>query len=155
MLFVLFAFLLEIMLISLLGLSSPVFYYVNVLVPVGMIFLRKGNRFFLRLLLLLGVAFFLDILSFSPFGLWLLKISFLLGVAFLWIEIFSRGTVSLVVFCIVYPFLEFLLEHFVILSVSSSGSLIPFWALLGKLVSVFVNFFLLFLWLGLEDYDVE
>lgn len=153
-LLVFFAFLLEVMLISFLSLGSPVFYYVNVLVPVGMAFLCKGDSFFLRLSLLLGVAFLLDIFSFSPFGFWLLRTSFLLGIAFFWVEAFSRGTVSLAIFFIAYPFLEFLLERFVVLPVSSSGNLVLFWALLGKLVNAFVNLFLFFLWLGWRDYDV-
>lgn len=151
-LIVFFAFLLEVILVSFLSLSSPVFYYVNALVPVGVLFLCRGNHFFLRLCLLLVVALFLDIFSFAPFGLWLLRVSFLLGTAFFWIEVFSQGAVSLAVFFIVYPFLEFFLERFVVLSLYS-GSLMLLWAVSGKIVSIFISLFL-FLWLNWGEYGV-
>ncbi len=152
----LLVFLCEIISVSFFGSSFPPFYYVNVLVPLGVLYLYKGGHFFPRFLFLMIVAFFLDIFSFSPFGLWFLKVSFFLGITFFWVEVFSRGLVSLVVFFAVYPFLELLIERFVVLPVTGSGGFVLSWALLGKLVNVFLNLSLFFLLLvDWRDYDVE
>ncbi|MBC7216776.1 MAG: hypothetical protein H5U36_01070 [Candidatus Caldatribacterium sp.] len=154
-LIIIFLFLLEFLCVSFLSLFLPLFHYVNVLLPGGMFFLYTGERFAFRLSLLLGGAFLLEVLSFSPFGLWLFRVSFLLGIALLWIEVFSRGTVSLAVFFALYPFLEFLLERFVVLPVTGSGSFAVPWVLLGKAVSVFLGLFLFFAWLRWGKYHVE
>jgi len=150
-----FVFLLECILVSFFGLISPLFHYVNVLLPAGMFFLYTGERFVFRLFLLFGITFLLEMFSFAPFGLWLCRVSFLFGMAFLWIEVFSRGIVSLAVFFSVYPFLELLLEYLVTSSVGSFGGFPLILALLGKSVSVLLGLLLFFLWLGWGEYHVE
>lgn len=151
----LFTFFLEFSCISFLSMVSPLFHYVNVLLPAGAFFLYTGERFTFRLFLLLGVAFLLEVFSFSPFGLWLFRVSFLLGIAFLWFEVFSRGAMSIVVFLIAYPFLEFLLESFVALPVVGSGDFVTSWVLFGKLVSVLPGLFFFFLWIDWGGRHVE
>lgn len=152
----LLVFLLEAISVSFFGPSFPPFYYVNALVPLGVLYLYKGSYFLPRFLFLIAMAFFLDVFSFSPFGLWLLKVSFFLGITFFWVEVFSRGFVSLVVFFAVYPFLELFIERFVVLPVIGSGGFVLSWALLGKLVNVFLSLSLFFLLLAdWRDYDVE
>lgn len=149
-----FAVLLELLCISFFALGFPPLYYINVLIPVGVLFLLTGERFFFRLALLFGMAFLLEVFSFAPFGLWFFRIAMLLGSAFLWIEIFSRSLVSLTVFVVTYPFLELFLERLVLLVMGFS--VFPLLGmLLGKLMSAVAGVFLLSLWLGWRDHHVE
>ncbi|WP_438315415.1 hypothetical protein ACP6EK_08715 [Candidatus Caldatribacterium sp. SIUC1] len=149
-----FAVLLQLLCISFFALGFPPLYYINVLIPVGVLFLLTGERFFFRLALLFGMAFLLEVFSFAPFGLWFFRIAMLLGSALLWMEIFSRGLVSLTVFIVTYPLLELLLERLV-LPIAGSGTL-PFLGMLfGKLMSAVAGVFLLSLWLGWRDHHVE
>ncbi|WP_017872532.1 hypothetical protein [Candidatus Caldatribacterium saccharofermentans] len=149
-----FAVLLELLCISFFALGFPPLYYINVLIPVGVLFLLTGERFLFRLALLFGMAFLLEVFSFAPFGLWFFRIAMLLGSAFLWMEIFSRGVTSLSVFVVVYPLLELLLERLVLPVVGSD--VLPFLGLfLGKLMSAVAGVFLLSLWMGWGDHHVE
>lgn len=149
-----FAFFLQFTCISFLALYHPLFYYVNGLIPVGVFFLLTKERFSLRMLLLLGIAFCLDILSFAPFGLWLFRVTLLLGSAFLWMGVFSQGSLSLLIFFFVYPFWEFFLER-VALSLVGSGTPLLSSALLGKFLSVVLGLSLSVSWLSWREKDVE
>jgi|YelNatPaOPRAMG01_1025707.scaffolds.fasta_scaffold24224_5 hypothetical protein len=149
-----FAVLLELLCISFFALGFPPLYYINVLIPVGVLFLLTGERFLFRLALLFGMAFLLEVFSFAPFGLWFFRIAMLLGSAFLWVEMFSRGLVSLTVFVVTYPFLELFLER-LILPVMGFSVFPLLGMLLGKLMSAVAGVFLLSLWLGWRDHHVE
>jgi hypothetical protein len=100
------------------------------------------------------MAFLLEVFSFAPFGLWFFRIAMLLGSAFLWVEMFSRGLVSLTVFVVTYPFLELFLER-LILPVMGFSIFPLLGMLLGKLMSAVAGVFLLSLWLGWRDHHVE
>lgn len=150
----LFVFFVGVILTSLFSLGFPALYYVNMLVPAGTLFLYTGDRFLFRLLLLLGIALLFEVFSFVPFGLWFLRVSLLLGVAFFWIEVFSKSTVSMVTFFFAYPFLELLFERFVV-TLAGFGGCHLLWAILGKSLNALLSFALFSLWLRWEENHVE
>jgi hypothetical protein len=141
----LFVFLLQFLSSVFLTLLNPLFAYVNFFLSVGVFFLSGKERFFLRMVVLFGLAGCLDFVSFFPFGFWFLRMALLVGSTFLWIEVFSPGFFSLGLFLLIYPFVELLLEAMALRFVYPESFLfLP--ALGGKTLSAFLGFFLFRLW---------
>ncbi len=140
-----FAFLLQFLSGVFLALLNPLFAYTNFFLPVGVLFLSDKERFFLRMVVLFGLAGCLDFLSFSPFGFWFFRMALLVGGTFLWIEVFSPSFFSLGLFLLIYPFVELLLEV-VVLRFVHPESFLSFPVLGGKVLSAFLGLFLFRLW---------
>ncbi|MGQ9621975.1 MAG: hypothetical protein ACUVTO_00770 [Candidatus Caldatribacteriaceae bacterium] len=141
----LFAFLLQFLSSVFLILLNPLFAYTNFFLPVGVFFLSSKERFFLRVVVLFGLAGCLDFVSFSPFGFWFFRMALLVGSIFLWIEVFSTSFFSLGLFLLVYPFVELLLEA-VVLRLVYPESFLSLPALEGRVLSAFLGPFLFRLW---------